>query len=96
LNYVLIPIIGFKGSAIATLSAYALMMLLSFSFGRYYYPIPYNLKKISLYLLVSISFSFLFFYRYREDYVIGTAMLIVFLGLVIMLEKKELKQMLNK
>jgi O-antigen/teichoic acid export membrane protein len=96
LNYILIPIIGFKGSAIATLSAYALMMLLSFYFGRHYYPIPYNLKKISLYLLVSIIFSFLFFYRYRENYVIGTAMLIVFLGLVIMLEKKELKQMLNK
>ena len=30
LNYVLIPIMGYKGSAIATLSAYAFMMLLSF------------------------------------------------------------------
>ncbi len=96
LNYVLIPIIGFKGSAIATLSAYALMMLLSFYFGRKYYPIPYNLKRISLYLGVSILFSFLFFYRYRENYILGITMLIVFLGLVIMLEKNQLKQMLNK
>ena len=96
LNYVLIPIIGFKGSAIATLSAYAIMMLLSFYFGRKYYPVPYNLKKISLYLLVSILFSFVFFYNYRENYIIGIAMLIVFLGLVILLEKNQLKQILKR
>ena len=96
LNYVLIPIIGFKGSAIATLSAYAIMMLLSFYFGRKYYPVPYNLKKISLYLLVSILFSFVFFYNYRENYIIGIAMLIVFLGLVIILEKRELKQFFKR
>ena len=96
LNYVLIPVIGFKGSAIATLSAYGIMMLLSFYFGRKYYPVPYNFKKISLYLVVSILFSFIFFYNYRENYIIGIAMLIVFLGLVILLEKKELKQLLKR
>ena len=96
LNYVLIPVIGFKGSAIATLSAYGIMMLLSFYFGRKYYPVPYNFKKISLYLFVSILFSFIFFYNYRENYIIGIAMLIVFLGLVILLEKKELKQIFKR
>ncbi|WP_179318751.1 oligosaccharide flippase family protein [Winogradskyella helgolandensis] len=96
LNYILIPVIGFKGSAIATLSAYLLMMVLSFYYGRKYYPIPYNLKKIGLYLVVSTLFSFIFFYNYRENYMIGIAMLIVFLGLVILLEKKELKQVLKR
>jgi len=95
LNYALIPVIGFKGSAIATLSAYLIMMLLSFYYGRKFYPIPYDLKKISLYLLVSILFSFIYFYNYRENYIIGIAMLIVFLGLGILLEKKELKQVLK-
>jgi O-antigen/teichoic acid export membrane protein len=96
LNYVLIPSIGFKGSAIATLSAYGLMMLLSLYFGRKYYPIPYNLKRISLYLGVSILFSFVFFYRYRENYSLGITMLIVFLGMVILLEKNQLKQVLKR
>lgn len=98
LNYVLIPIMGYKGSAIATLSAYSLMMVLSFYFGRKYYPIPYNLKKIGLYLVVSITFSMLIFYTgFRENYVVGIAALIVFLGLVFQLEKKELKQIfINK
>ena len=96
LNFVLIPVIGFKGSAIATLSAYSIMVILSFYFGKKYYPIPYNLKKISLYLVVSILFSFVFFYNYRENYIIGSVMLIVFLGLVIRLEKNELKQLLKR
>ena len=96
LNYVLIPMIGFKGSAIATLSAYAIMMLLSFYFGRKYYPIPYNFKKIVLYFGLSTLCSVLYFYVFRGNYFIGIAMLIVFLGIVIMLEKNQLKQILKR
>jgi len=96
LNYILIPMIGFKGSAIATLSAYAIMMMLSFYFGKKYYPIPYNFKKISLYLGTSVLLSFIFFYRYRENYIVGITMLIVFLGLVILLEKNQLKEVLKR
>ena len=94
LNIWLIPKIGFKGSAIATLSAYSSMMLLSYYFGRKYYPIPYNLKKIGSYLLVSTAFSILSFYYFRENYVVGISMLVVFLLIVFVLEKKELKQLL--
>jgi O-antigen/teichoic acid export membrane protein len=96
LNYILIPKIGFKGSAIATLSAYAIMMLLSFFFGRKYYPIPYNLNKITLYFGLSTLFSMLYFYQFRGNYVIGIGALIVFLAIVFQLEKKELKQFLKK
>ncbi len=96
LNYMLIPKIGFKGSAIATLAAYAIMMFLSFFFGRKYYPIPYNLKKIVLYLGLSTVFSMVYFYNFRGNYFIGVAALIVFLTLVFQLEKKELKQLLKK
>ncbi|REG89286.1 oligosaccharide flippase family protein [Winogradskyella sediminis] len=96
LNYVLIPVIGFKGSAIATLSAYSAMMLLSYYYGRKYYPIPYNFKKIVLYLGVSTVFSMLYFYNFRGNYVIGIGALIVFLTLVFQLERKELKQLLKR
>lgn len=96
LNYLLIPLIGYKGSAIATLSAYTIMMLLSFYFGRKYYPIPYNLKKIGLYLSVSTIFSMVYFYNFRENYAIGIGALIVFLLLVFQLEKNELKQIVKR
>lgn len=96
LNFWLIPIISYKGSAIATLTAYASMMLLSYYYGRKYYPIPYNLKKIGLYMFTSIGLAVLSFYYYRGNYYIGIAMLIVFLGLVITLEKNQLKQVLKR
>lgn len=96
LNFWLIPIISYKGSAIATLAAYGTMMLLSYYFGRKYYPIPYNMKKMGMYLIVSISLSVLSFYKFRENYIIGISMLIVFLGIVYFSEKNEIKQILKK
>jgi len=96
LNVWLIPIISYKGSAIATLAAYGTMVLLSYYFGKKYYPIPYNLKKIGMYLTTSILFSLIYFYQFRANYFIGITMLIVFLGLVYFSEQKAIKQLLKK
>lgn len=96
LNIWLIPIIGYKGSALATLAAYASMVVLSYSYGKKYYPIPYNLKKIAVYLIVSITFSLVYFYQFRENYMVGIPLLVIFIAIVYALEKKELKQILSK
>jgi len=96
LNFWLIPIISYKGSAIATLTAYGTMMILSYYFGRKYYPIPYNLKKIALYLVLSISLSLISFYQFRENYVVGIPLLILFLGIIYVLEKNQIKQLLKR
>jgi O-antigen/teichoic acid export membrane protein len=96
LNIWLIPIISYKGSAIATLAAYASMMLLSYFYGRKYYPIPYNLKKIGLYLGSSILLSAISFYQFRANYVVGITLLIVFLGIVYYAERNTLKQLLKR
>jgi len=96
LNFWLIPIISYKGSAIATLVAYASMMILSFYYGKKYYPIPYNLKKISMYLLLSICLSIVSFYQFRGQYIIGISLLIVFLGIVYLSERKQINQLLKK
>jgi len=96
LNFWLIPIISYKGSAIATLTAYASMMLLSYYFGRKYYPIPYNLKKIGMYLVLSITLSILSFYQFRGEYIVGISLLIVFLTIVYFAEQKVIKQLLKR
>ncbi|AXP80551.1 Polysaccharide biosynthesis protein [Mariniflexile rhizosphaerae] len=96
LNFWLIPVMSYKGSAIATLSAYGLMMFLSYYFGSKYYPIPYDLKKIALYLSISILFSFLSFYVFRENYLVGIPLLIVFLTIVYFSEKNQIKKLLKK
>ncbi|SFC95522.1 polysaccharide biosynthesis C-terminal domain-containing protein [Algibacter pectinivorans] len=96
LNFWLIPILSYKGSAIATLAAYASMMLLSYYFGRKYYPIPYNINKIAMYLGLSIALSLVSFYQFRGQYIVGISMLIVFLAIVYFAEQKVIKQLLKR
>ncbi len=96
INILFIKTYGYKASAIATLVAYATMMLLSYYFGRKYYPIPYNLKKIGLYFSVSITLSVISFYYFRENYAIGTVMLMAFITIIFILEKNQLKQLLKR
>ncbi len=96
LNFILIPRYSYFGSAVATLAAYGSMMLLSWYFGRKYYPVPYNLKKIGLYLLVSSSFSVISFYVFDSNYMISIPLLLVFLVLLYTLEKKQIRQILKR
>lgn len=96
LNVLLIPILGYFGSAIALLAAYVLMVLLSYHYGQKHYPIPYNLKKIGGYLGLSIGFSVLSFYVFPGNYFIGGVLLLLFLGIIFKLEKKQFKQIIAK
>ncbi len=96
INYFFIPSIGYYASAYATLAAYASMMILSYYFGRKYYPIPYNLRKIAFYMGISILFSALSFYVFKGNIYIGSFLLLVFLLLVYKLEFDLLKRIFVK
>lgn len=95
LNFALIPSVGYFGSAIATLAAYAFMMLLSFYFGKKYYPIPYDLKKIIGYLSIAIGISGISFYQFRGNLIAGSLFLLSFLLIIFISERKELKTILK-
>jgi len=91
INIALIPKIGYRASALATLAAYGSMMLLSYYFGRKYYPIPYNMRKIIFYLSISIVFSILSFYVFHRNLIAGSLLLLLFLGGVYKMEGNKLK-----
>ena len=95
LNLLLIPIISYTGSAIATLAAYGLMMSLSFYFGQKYYPIPYNLKKIGGYLALAILISAISFYVFRGNYFVGIPLLLLFIGIVYFSEKDQILKIIH-
>lgn len=95
LNYILIPKIGLVGSAITTLIAYGIMMLISFVLGQKSYPIPYDLKTIGLYLGATIAFSFGYFYNFRENYFIGTALILIFVGIIYYNERIMIQRILK-
>ena len=61
-NYVMIPKIGFMASAWATLLAYGSMMLISYQMGKKYYPVPYDIFRISGYLVFSTIISAVSYY----------------------------------
>lgn len=96
LNFILIPVISYKGAAMATLAAYASMMLLSYYFGQKQYPIPYPLKKIGAYLLVSVLLSVLSFYVLDRDIRVGTLFLFLFLAMIYAFERKQLQKIFFK
>ena len=102
LNFSLIPIMqekgygGYMGSAIATIGAYGTMMLISYILGNKYYPIPYDIKKISAYLGLSIGFSIVSFYYFRENYFVGIPLLILFMYFIYHNEKETLKRILKR
>ncbi len=96
LNYVLIPHIGYLGSAIATLAAYGSMMVLSYLYGRKYYDVPYEVKKISGYLTLAIGFSAISFYVLNGNIWIGTALLLMFAGIMFYFERNEFLKIIRK
>lgn len=52
LNILWIPKFGYMGSAWATFICYLLMMVVSYGLGQKYFPVPYNIKKISWYIFI--------------------------------------------
>ena len=98
LNFLLIPIMSYYGSAIATIAAYGSMMAISYYLGKNKYPIPYDMKRIFGYLTVSILFSAIAFYipYVRENYFIKIAMLGVFLYFIYYSEKETLLKIIKR
>ncbi len=96
LNFLLIPLFGYVGSAYATLACYTVMMVVSFIFGQKYYPIPYKLSRNLLYIIFPvIIFSVSFYLPFGDGilrYVFNTILLLAYIaGIYIFELKKDLK-----
>ena len=59
INLWLIPILGFRGSAIATFVCYFSMATLSYIIGQKHFHVPYSLKKLAVYFGLAIGFYFI-------------------------------------
>jgi O-antigen/teichoic acid export membrane protein len=96
LNYLLIPKYSYYGSAFATIAAYGSMMIISYILGNKYYPVPYDMEKISGYLGLSIFFSVISFYGFRENYFVGIPLLLLFMYFIYHKEKETINKMLSR
>ena len=88
LNFILIPIIGFEGSAWATLACYFSMTIASYFLGKKYYEIQYPIKRISFYLIFAIAI-FLISSFWELEMLFKTLCIILFIGVAYILEKPK-------
>jgi len=88
LNFILIPTIGFIGSAIATLVCYFLMTFASFLLAKKHYPIPYDYNRIFLYFSLMISIFFILYYT-NFTVIINLLFILIYLLIVFTLEKPK-------
>lgn len=94
INFMLIPQIGYMASAIATLSCYTIMVLISYFWGKRHYAVPYNLKKIGLYsgaaVLLYITDAALSHLAYDQFlYLRKLLFILIYLLIVLSLERKK-------
>ncbi|AXG69045.1 polysaccharide biosynthesis protein [Kordia sp. SMS9] len=96
-NIIMIDKIGFMASAWATLVAYGSMMIISYVLGQKHYKVPYNVKQIIGYIVLAAVLSAIAFYDgIRGNYIMATVLVLVFLTVIYIVERKELKRLLRK
>jgi O-antigen/teichoic acid export membrane protein len=100
LNIILVPVMGYMGSAITVFICFLVMMIINYFWGQKYYPIPYNLKRIALYfgvaiILYVISLFTAHLYPYLK-YFINTMLMLSFLAIIYRKEKSEILLLLKK
>lgn len=97
LNVLLIPSMGYMGSAIGGFLGFFAMMVISYFFGQKYYPVPYPVKRILTYFLISGVLYLISLYTNSFTLVLkyfsNTILLFIFFGAVFMFENRELKSL---
>ena len=97
LNFLMIPVMGYMGSAIAGFVCFFVMMVISYLYGQKYYPVPYNLKRIGTYFITAVFIYILStFFSQQVAFIklsVNSALLAGFVFYVFHLEKTELKNL---
>jgi O-antigen/teichoic acid export membrane protein len=98
LNFLLVPVYGYKGSAFALLVCFFGMMVVSYFLGQKYFPVPYNLKRIFAYFFIAGLIYFVSRFTVEMHpvlkYSLNTILMTGFIVSVYMLEKIELRRCL--
>lgn len=91
---------GYYGSAWAAFICYGVMMVLSYFIGQKYYPVKYNIPKFFFYLGVTVVLYIVNVLVKIENLPLSVAfhtlLILVFLGIVYMVEKPDLRGLLKR
>lgn len=82
-NVLLIPLLGFTGSAISALACYFIMAIACYYFGRRNYPIPYQFGKVFPYIILSVTIVIVSFLYQHENFVVDSVVNIIASAIII-------------
>lgn len=94
LNVLLVPRIGYYGSAWATFGAYLLMLILSYYLGQKHHPVDYALKPILFYLLLGAGLYIVHIVLPFDGllgYIISAILVFSFVSIALMKERRLLR-----
>ncbi|MFC2152864.1 lipopolysaccharide biosynthesis protein [Bacteroidota bacterium] len=95
LNIFLLPIIGYVGSAFASLFSYSVMLIVSYLLSRKHYLINYNFRKIGFYFIMAFVLFSLSKIMESDNkivmYTINTVLLVAFIISAYLVEKRHIK-----
>lgn len=98
LNCLLVPVLGYMGSAWAALACYAVMMLASYLVGRIKYPIGYQVGRLSGYFLFALALygiaEWIAVSSALVNYAVRAALLVGYIFVVLKIEKMSLSSLL--
>ncbi|MEM6317045.1 MAG: polysaccharide biosynthesis C-terminal domain-containing protein [Bacteroidota bacterium] len=101
LNIWWIPILGYLGSAWATLICYTTMTAVCYWAGKKYYPIPYPIFRMLGYTILAIGIYLLSYFLKMEENLVATLginslLLLLFLSFIYSQEAKNVEAILNE
>jgi O-antigen/teichoic acid export membrane protein len=100
LNVWLIPLLGYVGSAWATLACYASMAIVSYLLGRHYYPVAYDIKRVLGYIAIGVG---LYFVRielpldadWQMPWLLSVELMVLYLLVIVLFEKRQFKTLVK-
>jgi len=99
MNYLLIPILGYMGSAWATFACYATMMILSYLIGQKKYKINYNIINFFVFTTGALAVYFLSVFLKQENLykklLVNTFLFAAYILMVFVYERNQRKRIIS-
>lgn len=98
MNFLLVPVMGYMGCAVAALTCYGVMMTASYIAGRLKYPIGYDVKRLGGYFLFALAMWGLAVVTATPwqwvDFAVRALYLAFYLGVILRIERVNISQLL--
>lgn len=96
INFYFIPKYGYWASTWATIASYFAMMVISYVWGRYKYPVPYNIYKNIIIILITMVVSLVYYQYLKENIWLGNVIFLLLAAILLKSEKLIPQKILNK